>query len=43
VSESEPADKTEDRHRFRRTLVSVLLVQVITLLLLAWMQHHFSH
>jgi hypothetical protein len=28
--------------RFRVTLVRVLSVQVITLLLLGWLQHHFT-
>jgi|SwirhirootsSR3_FD_contig_21_46895958_length_357_multi_3_in_0_out_0_2 hypothetical protein len=29
-------------NRFRVTLVRVLTIQVITLLLLGWLQHHFS-
>jgi hypothetical protein len=28
--------------RFRVTLVRVLAVQVITLLLLGWLQHHYT-
>jgi hypothetical protein len=28
--------------RFRVTLFRVLTIQVITLLLLGWLQHHFS-
>ena len=28
--------------RFRVTLIRVLTIQVITLLLLGWLQHHFS-
>jgi hypothetical protein len=28
--------------RFRVTLIRVLAVQVITLLLLGWLQHHYS-
>jgi hypothetical protein len=28
--------------RFRVTLLRVLTIQVITLLLLGWLQHHFS-
>jgi hypothetical protein len=43
MSESEQPDRQEARHRFRITLVRVLLVQLITLLLLGLMQHHFSH
>ena len=53
MRESDPAGRADEEgdgkgeagagHRFRVTLVSVLLVQVIALLLLGWMQHHFSH
>ena len=32
----------EPARRFRRTLVSVMAVQLITLLLLGLLQHHFS-
>jgi hypothetical protein len=28
--------------RFRVTLIRVLTIQVITLLLLGWLQHHYS-
>jgi hypothetical protein len=43
MNESDPAGTNHDGHRFRVTLARVLLVQVIALLLLGWMQHHFSH
>jgi hypothetical protein len=29
-------------NRFRVTLLRVLTIQVITLLLLGWLQHHYS-
>lgn len=29
-------------NRFRVTLIRVLTIQVITLLLLGWLQHHYS-
>jgi len=29
-------------NRFKVTLVRVLTIQVITLLLLGWLQHHYS-
>ena len=28
--------------RFRVTLIRVLTIQIITLLLLGWLQHHYS-
>jgi hypothetical protein len=38
-----PVDtRAEDSARFRRTLVSVMAVQVVTLLLLWWLQRYFS-
>lgn len=45
MAENDPAGGAEETagHRFRVTLVRVLLVQVIALLLLGWMQHHFTH
>jgi hypothetical protein len=37
-----PAEEAEGRRRFRRTLVRVMLVQVITLVLLWILQHTFT-
>jgi hypothetical protein len=34
---------SDESRRFRRTLVSVMSVQVITLLLLWWLQQSFSN
>jgi hypothetical protein len=39
---SEPTDKDADATRFRRTLIKVMTVQVVTLLLLWWLQRVFS-
>ena len=36
------ADKTNDRNRFRKTLVRVLIVQVVTLVLLWALQAHYN-
>ena len=38
----QPPDEREAHARFRRTLVSVLAVQVVTLLVLWWFQQHFT-
>jgi hypothetical protein len=35
-------DATSDRARFRRTLLRVMTVQVVTLLLLWWLQVSFT-
>ena len=43
MTESDQPETTDDGRRFRVTLARVLLVQVVALLLLGWMQHHFSH
>ena len=43
MTESDPASSSSDGRRFRVTLARVLLVQIVALLLLGWMQHHFSH
>jgi len=43
MTEGDPGRTSHDGRRFRVTLVSVLFVQVVALLLLGWMQHHFSH
>jgi len=37
-----PESRDAAGRRFRRTLVSVMTVQVVTLLLLWWLQTHFS-
>jgi hypothetical protein len=37
-----PETREASGRRFRRTLVSVMTVQVVTLLLLWWLQTHFS-
>lgn len=42
-NERDQAPTGDDRRRFRVTLARVLLVQVAALLLLGWMQHHFTH
>jgi len=36
------ADKVTDRKRFRKTLVRVLIVQVVTLVLLWALQTHYN-
>lgn len=36
------ADKVTDRNRFRKTLVQVLIVQVVTLVLLWALQAHYN-
>jgi hypothetical protein len=36
------ADKVTDRNRFRKTLVRVLIVQVVSLLLLWALQAHYN-
>jgi hypothetical protein len=41
--DDEPIESGEDtRPRFRRTLASVMTVQVVTLLCLWWLETHFS-
>jgi hypothetical protein len=44
IDELDEAPESRDtaRRRFRRTLVSVMTVQLVTLLLLWWLQQHFS-
>jgi hypothetical protein len=43
MSSPAPVDqRTEDAARFRRTLVKVMTMQVVTLLLLWWLQRVFS-
>jgi hypothetical protein len=37
-----PESREATRAHFRRTLASVMTVQVVTLLLLWWLQKHFS-
>ena len=37
-----PDTRAEDSARFRRTLIRVMTVQVVTLLLLWWLQRVFS-
>ena len=39
---SETTDKAADAARFRRTLVKVMTMQLVTLLLLWWLQRTFS-
>lgn len=37
-----PTSPTDDRARFRRTLIKVMSVQIVTLLLLWWLQRAFT-
>ena len=39
---ADEADKVTDRNRFRKTLVQVLIVQVVALLLLWALQAHYT-
>jgi hypothetical protein len=38
-----PTSPSEDRARFRRTLIKVMTVQIVSLLLLWWLQQSFSY
>jgi hypothetical protein len=40
--EADHKDKVTDRNRFRRTLVQVLIVQVVALVLLWALQAHYN-
>ena len=40
--EANKAEKVTDRERFRKTLVRVLIVQVVTLVLLWALQAHYN-
>lgn len=42
MTETPPTDVQDGARRFRRTLVRVLGVQVVTLIVLWIVQHHFS-
>ena len=39
---TDPTSSTADAERFRRTLVKVMTMQVVTLLLLWWLQRTFT-
>jgi hypothetical protein len=40
---TEPTQSLDDKARFRRTLIKVMTMQVVTLLLLWWLQVTFTH